>query len=47
MVESAEDRDYKPPLLSPVKSKVGPNISFRDIQLARVLLGYVRRKSKK
>ncbi len=37
-------REYRPPLLSPVKSKVGNNISFREIQLARVLLGYVKRK---
>ena len=33
--------DDRPPLLSPIKNKVGPNISFRDIRLARVLLGYV------
>ncbi len=39
----AEDKVYKPPLLSPVKSKVGANISFRDIQLVRVLLGYVNK----
>ncbi len=32
----------KPPLLSPVKSKLGPNISFKDIRLARVLLGYIK-----
>ena len=32
--------DEKPPLMSPVKTKVGNNISFRDIRLARVLLGY-------
>jgi len=37
-------KDERPPLLSPVKNKVGPNISFREIQLARVLLGYVRKK---
>ncbi|MES2216256.1 MAG: AAA family ATPase [Patescibacteria group bacterium] len=30
------------PLLSPVKSKVGFNVSFKEIRLARVLLGYVR-----
>jgi len=41
-----EDKAYKPPLLSPVKSKVGPNISFRDIQLVRVLLGYVKKDNK-
>ena len=38
-----EDKEYKPPLLSPVKSKVGNSVSFREIQLARVLLGYVRK----
>lgn len=38
-----EDKEYKPPLLSPVKNKVGANISFRDIQLVRVLLGYFRK----
>ena len=32
----------KPPLLSPVKSKVGASVSFKDIRLARVLLGYVK-----
>jgi len=32
----------KPPFLSPVKSKLGPNISFKDIRLARVLLGYIK-----
>jgi hypothetical protein len=39
-----EDKAYKPPLLSLVKSKVGFSISFREIQLARVLLGYIKRK---
>ena len=34
-----------PPLLTPIKRIVGPNISFRDIQLARVLLGYIKRKN--
>lgn len=38
-----KQNDGKPPLLSPVKSKVGPNISFREIQLARVLLGYIKK----
>ena len=37
--------DEKPPLMSPVKTKVGNNISFRDIRLARVLLGYFKRKN--
>jgi hypothetical protein len=32
---------HKLPLLSSVKSKLGPNISFKDIRLARVLLGYI------
>lgn len=36
--------DGKPPLLSPVKNIVGPNISFKDIRLARVLLGYFSKK---
>ena len=35
----------EPPLLTPVKRIVGSNVSFRDIQLARVLLGYVKRKA--
>ncbi len=43
VVWPVEDKEYKPPLLSPVKSKVGANISFRDIQLVRVLLGYVKK----
>lgn len=34
----------EPPLLTPVKRIVGSNVSFRDIQLVRVLLGYVKRK---
>jgi hypothetical protein len=33
---------HKPPLLSSVKSKLGPNISFKDIRLTRVLLGYIK-----
>jgi hypothetical protein len=32
------------PLLSPIKSKVGANISFKEIRLARILLGYVKAK---
>lgn len=39
-VESVDDVDGPPPALSPVKAKVGANISFREIRLARVLLGY-------
>ena len=39
--EVAEKQDDdKPPFLSPVKSKVGANISFKENRLARVLLGY-------
>ncbi|MFA6601600.1 MAG: AAA family ATPase [Candidatus Paceibacterota bacterium] len=40
---SIAQNDDKPPLLSPVKSKVGPNVSWIEIRLARVLLGYVRK----
>ncbi|MEI8249463.1 MAG: helix-turn-helix domain-containing protein, partial [Candidatus Taylorbacteria bacterium] len=39
-----KQNDGKPPLLSPTKTKVGNNISFRDIRLARVLLGYFKPK---
>lgn len=42
-VSVASEND-EPPLLTPIKRIVGSNVSFRDIQLARVLLGYVRRK---
>ena len=41
--ERTED-PYRPPLLSPVKRKVGANISFREIQLVRVLQGYIKRR---
>lgn len=37
-----KQKDDKPPLLSSVKNKVGSNISFKDIRLARVLLGYIK-----
>ncbi len=37
-----KQKDGKPPLLSPVKNIVGPNVSFKDIRLARVLLGYIQ-----
>ncbi len=40
-----KQNDGKPPLLSPVKNKVGPNVSFKDIRLARVLLGYFQKRS--
>ncbi|MEN9912838.1 MAG: hypothetical protein RLY66_246 [Candidatus Parcubacteria bacterium] len=36
--------DEKPPLLSPVKARIKGMSSFRDIQLARVLLGYFKKK---
>ncbi|MEK7641744.1 MAG: AAA family ATPase [Patescibacteria group bacterium] len=36
--------DGKPPLLSPVKGRIKGASSFRDIQLARVLLGYIKKK---
>ena len=41
-VEKADEKNIqkKPPLLSSVKGKVGANISFKEIRLARVLLGY-------
>jgi hypothetical protein len=35
--------DEKPPFLSPVKSKTGMNISWKEIRLARLLLGYIRK----
>jgi predicted DNA-binding protein YlxM (UPF0122 family) len=38
-----KSEDGKPPLLSPVKSLVGPSISFNAIRLARVLLGYMKK----
>ncbi|KND48382.1 MAG: ATP-dependent DNA helicase PIF1 [Parcubacteria bacterium C7867-002] len=38
---SLKQKDGKPPLLSSVKSKVPANITFKDIRLARVLLGYI------
>jgi hypothetical protein len=40
---SAKQDDDSLPLLSPIKEKVGFNISFKEIRLARVLLGYVRK----
>ncbi len=36
--------DDKPPLLSPVKARIKGMSSFRDIQLARVILGYFKKK---
>ena len=39
-----EDSQYMPPLLSPVKSKVGASISFKEIRLARAILGYIHKK---
>ncbi|MDB5259057.1 MAG: hypothetical protein JWO73_265, partial [Candidatus Taylorbacteria bacterium] len=44
---SDEEKDAgaaKPPLLSPVKSKLSASISFKEIQLARILLGYIQKK---
>ncbi len=38
---SESDDSGKPPLLNQVKSKVGPSVSFKDIRLARVVLGYM------
>lgn len=34
--------DDKAPLLSAVKNKVGSNVSWKEIRLARLLLGYIR-----
>ncbi|MBP6858268.1 MAG: AAA family ATPase [Candidatus Pacebacteria bacterium] len=39
--------DDKPPLLSPVKARIKGMSSFRDIQLARVLLGYFKKEGAK
>lgn len=41
-----QDND-KPPLLSSVKSIVGNNISWKEIRLARLLLGYINSKTNK
>ena len=38
VASNQKDGDW--PLLSPVKTIVGPNISFKEIRLARTLLGY-------
>jgi len=40
---SLTQEDDKPPFLSPVKSLVGSNVSFKEIRLARLLLGYMRK----
>ncbi len=40
---SIAQNDDTLPLLGPVKTKVGVNISWKEIRLARVLLGYVRK----
>jgi len=37
-------KDDKPPFLSPVKSKVGFNVTWTEIRLARILLGYIKKK---
>ena len=39
--------DNKPPLLSSVKNKVGANVSWKEIRLARLLLGYVQTNANK
>ncbi len=41
--EKTDEGENQLPLLGPVKSKVGPNVSWKEIRLARVLLGYVKR----
>ncbi|MFA6554669.1 MAG: AAA family ATPase [Candidatus Paceibacterota bacterium] len=40
---SAKQGNDRPPFLSPIKSKVGFNISWNEIKLARILLGYIRK----
>jgi DNA-binding Lrp family transcriptional regulator len=40
---AAAQEDERQPLLSPVKNLVGTQISFLEIRLARVLLGYIKR----
>lgn len=40
----AKMSDDELPPLSPIKSKIGANISWKEIRLARVLLGYVKKK---
>jgi hypothetical protein len=46
VVDAALEKDPhatdKPPLLSPVKTKVGANVAFWEIRLARMVLGYVK-----
>ena len=42
-VATATD-DGKPPFLSAVKTKIQKSVSFKDIRLARVLLGYMSKK---
>ena len=44
VADARKDGDAKPPMLSPVKNKLPPNVSFKEIRLARVVLGYVRRE---
>lgn len=43
--EIYDDNSDEPPLLTPIKRKVGANVSFRDIQLTRVLLGYIKKRA--
>jgi hypothetical protein len=40
VAEEAGD-STKSPLLSPVKAKVGANVSFKEIRLTRLILGYI------
>ncbi len=40
-IRAGESALYRPPLLSAVKSRIKGASSFRDIQLARVILGYM------
>lgn len=43
-VRSKENIEYKPPLLSVVKNRIKGFSSFKDIRLARVILGYIKRR---
>lgn len=42
-VASEQESDVLPPL-SPVKMRVNPNISWKEIKLTRILLGYIKKK---
>ena len=43
--EEDDQGKNQPPFLGSVKSKVGFNVSWKEIRLARALLGYVKRKN--